>query len=135
MGVVLGGIGGLMLVGLVVLSFLTGAHQLEAPRFERSGETWKYTGPSRLKDWQVFVYVNGRRVVCENPTVWDTEVISCDEIVTIDDGEKGPSAAPKKMAEAAVPIPMVFEVDTGPDEHLRARLREIDEGLRGPKNP
>jgi hypothetical protein len=108
--------------------------------FYRTGDRWKYQGPTVLKDWQVHLHVNGKRVVCENPSVWDTEVISCDEILVIDDGdveEESPPEGeppPPLQRKTAYEGAIFFVPDPEPAyrKELRDRLEEIDEGLRGP---
>ena len=39
----------------------------------------------RLMGWYVYVYVDGKRVVCANPTVWDgPKVVTCNYVVAIE---------------------------------------------------
>jgi hypothetical protein len=94
---------------------------------DRAG-SWKYVGEAKLTDWQVHVTVGGKRVVCEHPTIYDTEVITCSDVLQIDEAvPEAPKAPPRKTAYA--PIPEPFFPDQEPAYDLEARIDRIYEGL------
>jgi hypothetical protein len=81
--------------------------------------------PGRQTGWYVYLYMDGARVVCTNPFVWDgPRVITCDQVVTIDSDER---QVPTARIEQAAPVPgpeNPFFVPTYPDQD--AALEEID---------
>jgi len=90
---------------------------------------WRYVGQAKLTGWQVHVIVEGKRVVCESPTIHNTEVIVCDEILLIDEAVPEDVPAPPKKTAYDGPIPEPFIPSAEAAYDLEARLDRIYAGL------
>ena len=81
--------------------------------------------PGRQVGWYVYLYMDGARVVCTNPFVWDgPRVITCDQVVAIDtDDRQVPTARIEQAAPAESPEnPFFVPTNPSPD----AAMEEID---------
>lgn len=128
------GVAGVFILTVAALSAPFGMVTRDAERADqgffrdRTGR-WHYAGEPVLNGWQVHLTIEGRRIVCESPTVYETEVILCDKVILVDEAiPAAPEPKPKKTAYDG-PIPKPFIPSPEPAYDLEARIDRIYAGL------
>jgi hypothetical protein len=84
-----------MLLGVPALAILAAAAWANAParykaHLDPPGLELTEFHSGQLMGWYVYVWIDGKRIVCANPRVWDgPKVVTCNYIVAIEtEGEK-----------------------------------------------
>ncbi len=72
---------------LILFASLAGATGIERYKAHLDPPGWELTEfhGGQLMGWYVYVYIDGERIVCANPRVWNgPKVVTCNYIVAIE---------------------------------------------------